>query len=55
MAWQDVQIQVERIGSRSNRALGFVSQPRVHLLMKGFCRVANSRKAGFIVGALRIA
>ena len=41
--------------SRSNRALGFVSQHRVHSLMKGLCRAANSCKASLIVGALRVA
>ena len=30
-------------------ALGFVSQHRVHTLMKGLCRVSNSCKAGVIV------
>ena len=43
------------ICSRSNRVLGFVNLHRVHLLMKGLCRRANSRKPGLIVGALRIA
>ena len=43
------------ICSRSNRALGFVKQHRVHLLMNGLCRVANSCKAALIVGASRIA
>ena len=41
--------------SHSNRVLGFVSQPRVHLLVKGPCRTANSCKPGLVVGALRIA
>ena len=43
------------ICSRSNRVLGFGSQHRVHLLMKGPCRTANSCKPGLVVGALRIA
>ena len=41
--------------NRSNRALGFVNQHRVHLLVKGLCRTANSCKGGLVVGALRIA
>ena len=40
---------------RSNRVQGSVNQYPVHLLMKGLCRVANSRKLGLIVGALRFA
>ena len=43
------------ICSRSNCALGFVLQYRVHYLVKCLCRTANSCKAGLIVGALRIA
>ena len=43
------------ICSRSNRALGFVRQHRVHSLMKDLCRAANSCKAGLITGALRVA
>ena len=42
------------IRSRSNCALGFLSHHRVLSLMKGLCRTANSCKAGFILGALRI-
>ena len=45
----------ESICSRSNRVLGSVNQHRVHLLMKGLCRAANSCKPGLIVGALRVA
>ena len=41
--------------SRSNTAIGFVSQHRVLSLMEGLCRTANSCKAGLVVGALRIA
>ena len=43
------------ICNRSNRVLGFVNLHRVHLLMKGLCRTANSRKPGLVIGALRIA
>ena len=43
------------ICSRSNCAIGFVNQRRVHSLMKGLCRAANSCKAGLVVGVLRIA
>ena len=43
------------ICSRSDCALGFVDQLRVHSLIKGLCRTAISCKAGLIVGALRIA
>ena len=46
---------VKAIFDRSNRALGFVNKHRVHLLMKGLCRAANSCKADLVVGALRIA
>ena len=46
---------VSAVCSRSNRALGFVNQHRVHSLMKALCRTANSCKAGLIVGALRVA
>ena len=45
----------QAICTRSNRVLGFVHQYRVHLLMKGFCRAANSCEASLIVGALRVA
>ena len=45
----------QAICRRSNRALGFVNQHRVHLLMKGLCRAANSCKPGLIVFALRVA
>ena len=41
--------------SHSNRALGFVSQRRVHSLMEGLCRAANSCEAGLTVGALCVA
>ena len=43
------------ICSCSNRALGFVSQHRVHLPMQGLCRTANSCKPGLLFDALRIA
>ena len=43
----------QAICARSKRILGFVSQYRVHLLMKGLCRVANSCKPSFIVGGVR--
>ena len=33
---------------------GFVSQHRALALLKGFCRAANSCKAGLMVGALRV-
>ena len=46
---------VDAICSRSNRALGFVNQHRVHLLLHGLCRAANPCKPGLVVGALRIA
>ena len=39
--------------ARSNRALGFVNRHRVHLLMKGLCRTANSCKPDLIAGAVR--
>ena len=42
------------ICSRSNRALGFVSQHSVHLICKASLG-ANSCKADLIVGALRTA
>ena len=45
----------QAVRSRSNRALGFVNQNRVHLVIKGLCRAANSCKLGFIVGASRVA
>ena len=45
----------QAVRSRSNRALGFVNQHRVHLLTKGLCRAANSCKLGLIVGASRVA
>ena len=45
----------QAICTRSNRVLGFVHQYRVHLLMMGSCRTANSCKAGLIVGAPRVA
>ena len=41
--------------SRSNRALGFVSQHRIPSLVKGLCRAANFCKAGQIAVALRVA
>ena len=36
-------------------AIGFVTQHRVHSLMEGLWRTANSCKAGLVVGALRTA
>ena len=45
----------QAICTRSNRVLGFVHQYCVHLLMKDFCRAANSCKASLIVGAPRVA
>ena len=45
----------QAICKRSNRVLGFVNEYRVHLLMKGLCRAANSYKPGFFVGAVRVA
>ena len=45
----------QAVRSRSNRALGFVNQNRVHLLTKGLCRAANSCKLGLIVSASRVA
>ena len=38
--------------SRSNCALGFVNQHRVHSLLKGLCRAANTCKTGLIVGSI---
>ena len=45
----------QAICTRSNRVLGFFHPYRVHLLMMGSCRTANSCKAGLIVGAPRVA
>ena len=40
--------------SRSHCVLGFVSQHRVHLLVKGPCRTANSCKPGLVVIACNV-
>ena len=45
----------QAICTRSNRVLGFVHQYCVHLLMKGFCRAANSCEASLIVHYVSLA
>ena len=52
--WQPLD-SASAICSRSKCALGFAHQHRVHLLVKGLCRRANSCKACLTVGALRVA
>ena len=45
----------QAISQRSNRILGHVNQYRVHMLMKGLCRVTILCKPGLIVVTVRVA